>query len=58
MKTAFQCCIVVMVQTWHGADDIQIVSGVTGCLRVLLCCIVFTASTLTVSAPLNNKQPI
>ena len=55
-KATVLCCTAVIVQTWHGDGDIQIVSGVTGCLRVLLCCIVLTASSITVSAPQTTSH--
>ena len=45
-----------MVQTWYGCADIQIVSGVTGRWRALLCCVVFTASSITVSAPQTTSH--
>ena len=51
------CAIYCGLASGYSTDYIPIVSSVTTCRRALLCCIVFTASSLTVAAPQTAEQP-
>ena len=50
------CAIYCGLASGFSTDFNPIVSSVTTCRRALLCCIVFTASSLTIAAPQTAEQ--